>query len=65
MHTTEVTPSNAKVYALHYLSHTSNGYDGYSLDDVADTATDLMVDFLQGGMTYEADISPYCDDYCL
>lgn len=65
MFTVEVTPHTAKRYAMHYLSHTSNGYDGYSLDDVADTVSDLMVDFLSGGMTYDADLAPLCDEWCL
>lgn len=59
-----MTPSQAKAHALHFLSHTSNGWDGYSLDDAADVATDVMGEFLTGGMTVEADLLPLCDEYC-
>lgn len=59
-----VTPTEAKTLALHYMSHTSNGYDGYSAHDAADVATDVMADFLLGGLTYEADVKPHCDEYC-
>lgn len=59
------TPSQAKSLAMHYLFHTTDGWDGYSLDDVADTMGDTMVEFLTGGMTYEADVAPHCDEYCV
>lgn len=60
-----MTPSQAKAHALHYLTHTSDGWNGYSLDDVADMATDVMAEFLTGGLTVEADLRPRCDEYCL
>ena len=60
-----MTPSQAAAHALHYLSHTTDGWDGYSLDDIAEASTDAMAEFLLGGLTVEADLLPLCDEYCL
>lgn len=66
-HTTEsaqVTPQEAAGHARHYLSHVTDGWDGYSLDDASDYTAWRMIDFLTGAMTYESDVRPLCDEWC-
>jgi hypothetical protein len=58
-------PSQAAAHTLHYLSHISDGWAGYSLDDAAEAATNVMAEFLTGGLTVEADLLPLCDEWCL
>lgn len=60
-----MTPSQATAHALHYLRHTTDGWDGYSMDDAAEAAVSTMAEFLTGGLTVEADLAPMCDEWCL
>lgn len=60
----KMTIAQARINAKHYAAHTTDGWDGYSADDVADYITDWMEQFFTGTMTFETHVSIHCDEYC-
>lgn len=56
-------PETARSLALHYMSHTTDGWNGYSYDEVAEITTTVMVALLTGEMAM-SEVTDLCDEYC-